>query len=26
MIRLLKNDNFTIAPGIIQYIPKNPKP
>ena len=26
MIKLLKNDRFTIATGIIQYIPKNPKP
>jgi hypothetical protein len=26
MIKLLKNDRFTIATGIIQYLPKNPKP
>ena len=26
MIKLLKNDRFTIATGIIQYLPKIPKP
>ena len=26
MIKLLKNDRFTIATGIIQYIPKPPQP
>jgi rhamnogalacturonyl hydrolase YesR len=26
MIKLLKNDRFTIATGIIQYLPKTPKP
>ena len=26
MIKLLKNDRFTIASGIIQYIPKSPQP
>jgi rhamnogalacturonyl hydrolase YesR len=26
MIKLLKSDRFTIATGIIQYIPKSPKP
>jgi rhamnogalacturonyl hydrolase YesR len=26
MIRLLKSDRFTIAAGIIQFIPQSPKP
>jgi hypothetical protein len=25
MIRLLKNDSFTIASGITQYLPNGPK-
>ena len=26
MIRLLQSGRFTITQGIIQYVPKSPKP